>query len=128
MSNYLFETDLGKVLEPAKFDLNAYLLDPEKLKEDFKSPMARAGGFRQVQEILCADGLRLSVQASFTHYCAPRDSVGPWTHVEVGYPSQSVPELLEYADEPDYPTGTVYGYVPVAVIEEIVEKHGGLAS
>lgn len=126
MTNYLFESDLGKVLEPARFDLNTYLLDPANLKEDFTGDNMRASGFRQVRPIRCADGLSFSVQASFTHYCTPRDSVGPWTHVEIGFPNRSVPELLEYAEVPDYPTRSVYNYVPVALVEKIVEQHGGI--
>lgn len=108
------------------FDLNAYLLDPANLKEGF-SPWMLAEGYRQVRSIRCADGLTLSVQASNTHYCTPRDGVGPWVAVEVGFPSQPVAELLEYAEEPERPTDTVYGWVPVEVVEAVVNAHGGLA-
>lgn len=82
---------------------------------------------RQVLPITCADGLRLSVQASRDHYCTPRDSVGPWTAVEVGFPSERVEELMEYAENPKAPTDTVYGWVPVEVVEAVIEKHGGIA-
>jgi hypothetical protein len=109
-----------------KFDLNAYLLDSVNLKSEFNTPHMQERGFRQVEPIVCADGLSMSVQASQTHYCAPRDSVGPWTTVEVGFPSQRVEELMEYAETPDTPTDTVYGNVPVAVVEAVIEKHGGL--
>lgn len=76
--------------------------------------------------IECADGLTLSVQASVTHYCTPRDSVGPWIAVEIGFPSRRVGEFMEYAENPDDATGTVYGYVPVEVVEAVIEKHGGI--
>jgi hypothetical protein len=109
-----------------KFDLNAYLLDSANLKGEFNTPYMQARGFRQVAPITCADGLSLSVQASQTHYCAPRDSIGPWTEVEIGYPSQRVEELLAYAENSDDPTETVYAYVPVEVVEAVIEKHGGL--
>lgn len=110
------------------FNLNAYLLDPANLRKEFKvfqseEPKNR---LRQVYSVTCADGLRLSVQASCTHYCTPRDSVGPWVAVEVGYPSERVEELMEYAENPDEPTDTVYGWVPVEVVEAVVEKHGGI--
>lgn len=82
---------------------------------------------RQVRPIKCADGLELSVQASCTHYCTPRDSVGPWVAVEVGFPSERVEELMEYAENPNEPTDTVYGWVPVEVVEAVIEKHGGIA-
>lgn len=133
------------------FDLNAYLLDPENLYDRYEetkrrmlllqklqeTPMLGLSDsarrsmlkdmLRQVRPIQCADGLELSVQASTTHYCSPRDSVGPWTAVEVGFPTERVEELMEYAENPNDPTDTVYGWVPVAVIEAIVEKHGGIA-
>ena len=33
--------------------------------------------------VVCANGLRLSIQASAGHDCLPRDMEGPYTHVEV---------------------------------------------
>lgn len=108
------------------FNLNAYLLDNNNLKEEFKDARFIGRGFRQVRAIRCADGLELSVQASATHYCTPRDSIGPWTAVEVGFPTQRVEELLEYAENPSDPTDTVYGYVPVAVVEAVINSRGGI--
>jgi hypothetical protein len=107
--------------------LNAYLLDPANLLESFSLHML-AGGYRQVRSIKCADGLELSVQASDTHYCTPRNSVGPWVEVEIGFPSERVEEFMGYADNPDEPTDTVYGYVPVAVVEAVVNNHGGIVA
>lgn len=83
-------------------------------------------GFRQVKPIRCADGLELSAQASATHYCSPRNGAGPWVQVEVGFPSQRVEEFMEYAENPDAPTDTVYGYVPVSVVEAVINSHGGI--
>ena len=78
--------------------------------------------------IICADGLKLSIQASKAHYCRPRSNVGPYTAVEVGFPSKRVEELMPYIDGPDEEaTTTVYGYVPVEVVEQVIEKHGGVA-
>jgi hypothetical protein len=78
--------------------------------------------------IVCADGTRLSVQASRTHYCAPRDNNGMWHAVEVGFPSIAPPVAwAEYAEEWDKPTETVYGYVPVELVREFIEDHGGEA-
>ena len=48
----------------------------------FKRP-----GANQIPEIVCKDGTTLSVQASEFHYCTPRDNKGPYTHVEIGFPS-----------------------------------------
>lgn len=78
--------------------------------------------------IVCADGFSVSVQAGALLYSRPRDDYGPWTLVEVGYPSERpepwhVWKLL--AEDPDRPTGTVYGYVPLRLVEELIERHGG---
>ena len=82
----------------------------------------------QVQRIVCKDGADLSVQASRTHYCNPRDNDGPYTHVEVGFPSVAPPESWrEYAEEWERPTDTVYGYVPVELVQAFIDLHGGEA-
>jgi hypothetical protein len=80
------------------------------------------------KKLVCADGFRMSVQASEYHYCSPRDNDGPYTLVEVGYPTEAVDALMPYIDGADCePTDTVYGYVPVEVINQIIEQHGGIA-
>jgi hypothetical protein len=44
-------------------------------------------------QIICKDETRLSVQASDGHYCSPRiNGDGPYSEVEVGYPSVRPPE------------------------------------
>ena len=107
-------------------NLNQYLLNPANLREGWPIHMLREG-FRQVKAITCKDGFSLSVQASSTHYCSPRNGVGPWTSVEVGYPSAKVEEFMEYMDNTESdPTQTVYGYVPVEVVEKVIESHGGI--
>lgn len=80
-----------------------------------------------IPPIFCADGFNFSVQASRGHYCSPRDDSGPWSHFEVGFPSEKVDSLMEYAENPEEPTETVYGWVPASVIEEIIVAHGGVA-
>jgi hypothetical protein len=75
--------------------------------------------------VVCADGFKMSVQASQFHYCSPRDSVGPWTDVEIGFPSERVEKFMKWAEKADTPTETVYGWVPLEVVAELVEDHGG---
>ena len=77
--------------------------------------------------ITCEDGFKISVQASETHYCTPRSNRGPYSKVECGYPSEREKDLLDYAEEPNNPTDTVYGWVPVDIIDAVIEKHGGIA-
>lgn len=76
----------------------------------------------------CSDGFTVSVQASRHHYCDPRTDEGPWTHVEIGFPSvQPEPwaEWEPYCESPDRPTDTVYGHVPLEMVEALVALHGG---
>jgi len=81
---------------------------------------------RPCKKIVCADGFTVSVQASTSHYCTPRDNDGPYSEVELGYPSEPVEAWMEYAEHSDRPTMTVYGYVPIEVVEVVLEYHGGV--
>lgn len=75
---------------------------------------------------VCKDGFEISIQASFHHYCSPRTTFeGPYAEVELGYPSEDEPLIHDYAEGDDY-TNTVYGYVPVGIVDQVLEKHGGL--
>lgn len=87
----------------------------------------RSGITRVRKAIKCADGFTMSVQASSSHYCEPRDDEGPWISFEIGFPSEREELIIRWAENPDIPTDTVYGWVPSDVIEEVIEKHGGLA-
>jgi len=78
------------------------------------------------KRVVCADGFSMSVQASETNYCEPRDNHGPYTEAEVGFPSQAEPLLLQWAEERDRPTDTVYGWVPRQTILNVIAKHGGM--
>ena len=68
----------------------------------------------------------MSVQASKFNYCTPRNNDGPYSQVEVGFPSAREEMLMEWAEDPDDPTGTVYGWVPVSVVTNVIAKHGGV--
>lgn len=75
----------------------------------------------------CADGFSMSVQAHDGSYCHPRRGGAEiYESVEVGFPSAPEPLLMEWAESPDSPTETVYGWVPVDVVRRVIEKHGGL--
>ena len=84
----------------------------------------------QVREpILCADGFCVSVQGGTSfHYCTPRTHCNEYEAVELGFPSMIEPLILEYAEEPSDPTGTVYGWVPIEVVEQVIQKHGGMVA
>lgn len=99
-------------------DINKYIRDNR----------VNVRGLVLVKELVCKNGLTMSVQASSDHYCSPRqDSLSHYDSVEVGYPSRKVDALMEYAERPETPTETVYGWVPVDVINKIVDENGGLS-
>lgn len=81
-----------------------------------------------VPRIICADGLSFSMQASSGHYCDPRDSIGPWNEVEIGFPSERVGQFIEYAEDPERPTETVYGWVPLPIVCDVINAHGGFSA
>lgn len=86
-------------------------------------------GFINRDWVKCKDGFEVSVQASRSHYCIPRDGNGVYTHVEMGFPSDYMgDEFQQYAEEPDRPTDTVYSCVPIEMIDRLIESHGGLAN
>jgi hypothetical protein len=76
--------------------------------------------------VVCADGFSMSVQASETTYCTPRDNLGPYYEAEIGFPNRKEDMLMKWADDPSDPTETVYGYVPRQVILNVIAKHGGM--
>lgn len=110
--------------------------------------------FQEVRpRFVCQDGYSISIQANENAYCQPRitqyqegniwhvingDCVGygkrprnydsenyiPYESVELGYPSEEDELINEYAEDEDY-LETVYGYVPIEVVEKLIEKHGG---
>jgi hypothetical protein len=109
----------------------------------------RKTGERPVDNrITCADGFSLSVIAGAGYYCkprpsllsdlpddlvsdAPRDHPGPYMAVEVGFPSARPEPWSEWAqrvEDEDNPTGTVYGYVPVQMVRDLILSHGGEAA
>lgn len=56
------------------------------------------------------------------------DDVPPYTSVEVGFPSarpEPWGEWERYAEDSTDPTGTVYGFVPVALVRDLIASHGG---
>ena len=103
--------------------VNDYLMS----KRDENDPKVRDDySFPVVERIQCADGFSLSVQASHGAYCSPRTNLGPWDEVEVGFPSDVPTPIMNYAENPEAPTETVYGYVPIELVEELIAAHGGM--
>lgn len=102
-----------------EFDLNEYI----------KNNRTEHGGAWQpamTKKVECADGFTMSVQASGFHYSSPRENTGPYIKVEVGFPSEKPKFFAEFAEQDEDYIDTVYGYVPVELVEQEIEFHGGL--
>ena len=80
-------------------------------------------------QVECMDGTKLSVQASHFHYSTPRDNSGPYIEVEVGFPTVEPPESWASHFDGDWDndnrTDSVYAYVPIKLVQEYIEAHGG---
>jgi hypothetical protein len=83
------------------------------------------GGVLSHAPVKCKDGFEISIQASKFVYCIPRDNVGPYTHVELGFPNMTpTKEILVYAEDSTRPLETVYPYVPVGLVQVLLDAHG----
>lgn len=76
-----------------------------------RAPSRRRSNFPFFPRVRCADGTTISVQASRNHYCSPKNDEGPWTSVEIWVDGEVRPR----------------GWVPVAEVEALIERHGGEA-
>lgn len=81
-------------------------------------------GFVLTPRVHCKDGFTMSVQASESHYCEPRELLadGDYTKWEVGFPSEDDTELLPYSQNDD----DIFSWVPTDVVNAIIAKHGGI--
>ena len=100
--------------------INDYLRDPNNREDKYDWIHKR---------VQCVDGFNVSVQANKYAYCKPRhDSADFYTQVELGFPSHPMPSIDKYRDDcgDGDPLETVYGYVPVELVDEILDSHGGI--
>ena len=77
--------------------------------------------------VVCADGFRMSVQGHEGAYCEPRlNSQKKYNLVEIGFPSAEEPLIMPWVEDETNPTDTIYGYVPVDIVTNVIVKHGGM--
>jgi hypothetical protein len=120
----------------------------DKIIESGNAPDPATGERPVDNRIQCVDGFNLSVIAGRGYYCTPRPALlsglpdglassapsdyrGPYTAVEVGYPSERPEPWDEWSqrcEDEERPTSTVYGYVPVDMVRALIEAHGGEAA
>ena len=72
--------------------------------------------------VKCKDGSTLSVQASQYHYSTPREDFGPYTAVEV-WCIQPECEVTEF----EYSDSDPSAYVPIELVVQFIDNHGGIA-
>ena len=113
-------------------------------------------------QLVCKDGFTVQIQAGQFMYSTPNEVIDfneeKYDRVEVGYPSEEEPVLLEFAENRhvsavgrdhegklvrgmgtlkrflehhghlhrQHDWNTVYGYVPVGIVDDIIKKHGGV--
>ena len=82
------------------------------------------------EPVICADGFKVSIQASEFHYCLPKVSglYVIYTLVEVGFPNEEEELIAKWQASPEKhrPTYDVYPYVPAEVVSMMIAKHGGM--
>jgi hypothetical protein len=109
------------------WNLNDYLMS---FRDSEGRGLPEKDGYRSsyplAKRVICKDGFSMSVQANHGAYCSPRENIGPWWTVEVGFPSEKPDNIMSYAEDYDNPTDTVYGYVPIELVEELIASHGGV--
>ena len=116
-----------------KTSINEFIKNHLKVKvlyEGEDSLMKHMMTSSRLPHIVCSDGFEMSVQVGYSLYSTPKKVAKRYSNVEVGFPSDHEPLIEEYAeifseDVPDY-TDTVYPYVPVKVVNEVLKKHGGI--
>lgn len=88
----------------------------------------KSTGIQEVRpRLFCNDGYSVSVQDSECHYCYPRlNGLQSYDKVELGFPSEKDELIDEYGGYGSDRVGTIYGYVPIEIVEKLIEKHGGI--
>ena len=76
--------------------------------------------------IICSDGFSMSVQGGEGLYSHPRAKSESYSAMEIGFPSKRELLILDYAEDEYRPEDTVYPYTPVSIIQEVIDKHGGI--
>lgn len=85
-----------------------------------------------IKRIVCKDGYSFSCQVNEYAYCNPRKSGAfPYSSVEISFPSDGDSLIDAYAEDPnpsrdeDGYIKTVYGYIPIKTVTNLIKKHGG---
>ncbi len=112
--------------------INEFIKKNLKVKVLSEDPlMKHIATSSRLPHIICEDGFSMSVQVGYSLYSTPKKIAKRYSAVEIGYPSEREPLIEEWAEtifedgSIDY-TDTVYPYVPVKVVNQVLKKHGGI--
>ena len=102
-----------------------------KINDYIKAFYENSDDIRSLPWIICKDGFRMSVQVGRGMNSIPKHIISDeeWENgkryicVECGVLNAEEKLLEQYAEEP---LATIYAYVPVEVIDLIIQKHGGM--
>lgn len=87
------------IMNTAEFIRVTDLLKKEKIAKSSGNIFAAMMAMRENRpEAICADGFKMSIQASDEHYCQKTDD-GSYASVEIGFPSSSESLLDDYGDD-----------------------------
>lgn len=106
-----------------------------KYKENYKglnlSTSYEDMGFRMFEQVVINDSISLSIQASYGHYCSPRQTlpIEKYESFELAIFKDNEFTSIEQVTQNDilikklnkYYEGTVYANVPVEIVEELYE-------
>ena len=104
-----------------KMKINEFIIKYRKVKK-----LVPGMSSSHTPHVVCKDGFKMSVQAGQSLYSTPKDVADDYEEAEVGYPSTEESLLTTYAEDNNNLCDTVYGYVPCSIIDEVIEKHGGI--
>lgn len=96
------------------------------VSEFLKETNVFAENHRPRPRVECKDGFTISIQAGCYLYSKPNYIADGYLKVELGFPSEADSMIIDYAEDPDDPTNTVYGYVPIHIVDKLLHKHGGI--
>jgi hypothetical protein len=79
--------------------------------------------------VFCNDGFNISIQVNHGNYCASENGIRSfgldWKLVEWGFPSEEI-DAEKFNAEDTTTTGSVGAYVEIELMEELINKHGGI--
>jgi hypothetical protein len=98
------------------------------IKEYLESTFDESLEYQVRDVVTCKDGFSISIQGGTRgHYCRPRARCNVYLELELGYPSELDDLISKYA-ECENTIDTVFAFVPISVVEKLIEKHGGVVA